>query len=98
MLDGFIGRATRQAWRVKPGPHDVSVAGLEGTGSAVDLGMAIGALNSGASSRMRNWGMRSAIMPTSSIRRGETKALAPHRWLCRGQVDPKTGRRVSWHG
>ena len=39
----------------QPIPHDVTVPGLEGTGPAIDLGMAMGALNSGASQWMWDW-------------------------------------------
>jgi hypothetical protein len=52
MLDGFFGRSTSQAWRVGasvPLPADTMRPGLEGTGPSIDLGMAFGALNSGAS-------------------------------------------------
>src|SRR5436309_704341 len=55
MLDGFFGRKTPQAWRVAPTqpiPEDVRRPGLEGTGPSIDLGMAFGAPNSGASEWM----------------------------------------------
>ena len=56
MLDRFFGRATAAAWRVSPDiPADVTTAGLEGTGPCIDLGMAMGALNSGASQWMWDW-------------------------------------------
>jgi malate synthase len=58
MLDGFFGRATDAAWRVAPSqpiPDDVTIPGLEGTGPAIDLGMAMGALNSSASQWMWDW-------------------------------------------
>ena len=56
MLDRFFGRATAAAWRVAPDiPADVTTAGLEGTGPCIDLGMAMGALNSGASQWMWDW-------------------------------------------
>jgi malate synthase len=56
MLDGFFGRATDIAWRIAPDiPDDVKIPGLEGTGPSIDLGMAMGALNSGASSWMWDW-------------------------------------------
>ena len=58
MLDGFFGRKTPQAWRVAPSqpiPADVTRPGLEGTGPSIDLGMAMGALNSGASQWMWDW-------------------------------------------
>ena len=55
MLDGFYGRRTPDAWRLNPTvpiPADTMRPGLEGTGPAIDLGMAFGALNSGASQWM----------------------------------------------
>jgi malate synthase len=58
MLDGFFGRSTPKAWRVAatvPIPSDVTRPGLEGTGPSIDLGMAFGALNSGASQWMWDW-------------------------------------------
>jgi malate synthase len=58
MLDGFFGRKTPQAWRLNssvPIPADTMKPGLEGTGPAIDLGMAMGALNTGAASWMWDW-------------------------------------------
>ncbi|HYS26933.1 MAG TPA: hypothetical protein VEP46_15080 [Vicinamibacterales bacterium] len=58
MLDGFFGRQTPKAWRVAssvPIPADTMKPGLEGTGPSIDLGMAFGALNSGASQWMWDW-------------------------------------------
>jgi len=58
MLDAFFERKTPKAWRVAQGqpiPKDVTTPGLEGTGPSIDLGMAMGALNSGASSWMWDW-------------------------------------------
>lgn len=58
MLDGFFGRTTADAWRLNPTvpiPPDTMRPGLEGTGPAIDLGMAFGALNSGASQWMWDW-------------------------------------------
>jgi len=58
MLDGFFGRQTPKAWRVGanvPLPKDTMNPGLEGTGPSIDLGMAFGALNSGASQWMWDW-------------------------------------------
>ena len=58
MLDAFFGRNTPKAWRVGatvPIPADVTRPGLEGTGPSIDLGMAFGALNSGASQWMWDW-------------------------------------------
>ncbi|MGH9161589.1 MAG: hypothetical protein ACRD2X_16605, partial [Vicinamibacteraceae bacterium] len=58
MLDAFMGRTTAAAWQVAPSqpiPDEVTRPGLEGTGPCIDLGMAMGALNSGASSWMWDW-------------------------------------------
>ena len=58
MLDGFFGRKTPHAWRLNasvPIPKDTMTPGLEGTGPAIDLGMAMGALNTGAASWMWDW-------------------------------------------
>ncbi len=58
MLDGFFGRQTPHAWRLNasvPIPKDTMTPGLEGTGPAIDLGMAMGALNTGAASWMWDW-------------------------------------------
>ncbi len=58
MLDGFFGRKTPIAWRLNPSvpiPADTMKPGLEGTGPAIDLGMAMGALNTGAASWMWDW-------------------------------------------
>jgi malate synthase len=58
MLDGFFGRGTADAWRTAPSvpiPADSMRPGLEGTGPAIDMGMAMGALNSGASQWMWDW-------------------------------------------
>jgi malate synthase len=58
MLDGFFGRKTPVAWRLNasvPIPADTMRPGLEGTGPAIDLAMAMGALNTGAASWMWDW-------------------------------------------
>ncbi|MCM3878804.1 MAG: hypothetical protein ND807_01735 [Vicinamibacterales bacterium] len=58
MLDGFFERKTPAAWRLNPSvpiPKDTMKPGLEGTGPAIDLGMAMGALNTGAASWMWDW-------------------------------------------
>ena len=58
MLDGFFGRKTSHSWRLNasvPIPKDTMTPGLEGTGPAIDLGMAMGALNTGAASWMWDW-------------------------------------------
>ena len=58
LLDGFFGRRTPEAWRLNPTvpiPADTMKPGLEGTGPAIDLGMAMSALNTGAASWMWDW-------------------------------------------
>jgi malate synthase len=58
LLDGFFGRATADAWRLNPTvpiPADTMRPGLEGTGPAIDVGMAMSALNTGAASWMWDW-------------------------------------------
>ncbi|MBI3047433.1 MAG: hypothetical protein HYY76_03895 [Acidobacteria bacterium] len=58
MLDGFFERRTADAWRTAasvPIPAETMRPGLEGTGPAIDMGMAMGALNSGASQWMWDW-------------------------------------------
>jgi malate synthase len=58
MLDRFFGRKTPAAWKLNPtvpAPADTLTPGLEGTGPAIDLGMAMGALNTGAASWMWDW-------------------------------------------
>jgi malate synthase len=58
MIDGFFGRKTPDAWQLNPTvpiPADTMRPGLEGTGPAIDLGMAMSALNTGAASWMWDW-------------------------------------------
>ena len=58
MLDWFFGRSTPIAWRLNPTvpiPSETTTPGLEGTGPSIDLGMAMGALNTGAASWMWDW-------------------------------------------
>jgi malate synthase len=58
MVDGFFGRKTPHTWGLNPSvpiPKDTMTPGLEGTGPAIDLGMAMGALNTGAASWMWDW-------------------------------------------
>ena len=58
LLDGFFSRHTPAAWKLSssvPIPADTVRPGLEGTGPAIDLGMAMGALNTGAASWMWDW-------------------------------------------
>jgi malate synthase len=58
LLDCFFGRQTPDAWCLNPTvpiPADTMRPGLEGTGPAIDLGMAMSALNTGAASWMWDW-------------------------------------------
>ena len=58
MLDHFFNHRTPIAWRLNPTvpiPPDTTTPGLEGTGPSIDLGMAMGALNSGAAQWMWDW-------------------------------------------
>jgi len=58
MIDGFFGRETSEAWQVASTvevPDEVLNPGLEGTGPCIDLGMAMAAINTGASSWMWDW-------------------------------------------
>jgi malate synthase len=58
LLDGFFGRRTARAWQLSssvPIPTETMRPGLEGTGPAIDLGMAMSALNTGAASWMWDW-------------------------------------------
>jgi malate synthase len=58
LLDCFFRRQTPDAWCLNPTvpiPADTMRPGLEGTGPAIDLGMAMSALNTGAASWMWDW-------------------------------------------
>lgn len=61
MLDNLFGRATPSRWKLNakiPAPAEAKRPGLQGTGPADDLGMAMGAINagrSGAVSWMWDW-------------------------------------------
>jgi malate synthase len=58
LVDGFFNRKTPHAWRVGATvaiPAETTRPGLEGTGPCIDLGMAMGAINAGASSWMWDW-------------------------------------------
>ncbi|MEO8482932.1 MAG: hypothetical protein ABI634_12030 [Acidobacteriota bacterium] len=58
MIDGFFGREGPDAWQVASAvevPDEVLNPGLEGTGPCIDLGMAMAAINTGASSWMWDW-------------------------------------------
>ncbi len=58
MLDGFFGRATPDAWRLNPTvpiPADTMRPGLEGTGPAIDLGMAMARSTAARRQWMWDW-------------------------------------------
>jgi malate synthase len=84
MLDGFFGRATPVAWRLNPSvpiPPDTMTPGLEGTGPAIDLGMAMGALNTGAASWMWDWEDAGGDFKDQLYQAWENlRDLLAHRW------------------
>ena len=95
--DGFFGRATADAWRVSatvPIPADTMTPGLEGTGPAIDLGMAMGALNSGASQWMWDWEDAGGDYKDQLYRGWQNLAdILAHKWDGKPFVHPtKKGR------
>ena len=84
MLDAFLGRATPEAWKVGasvPIPADTMRPGLEGTGPCIDMGMAMGALNSGASSWMWDWEDAGGDYADQLYRAwSNVKAILAHEW------------------
>jgi malate synthase len=92
MLDGFFGRATPQAWRLNPSvpiPKDTMRPGLEGTGPAIDLGMAMGALNTGAASWMWDWEDAGGDYKDQLYQAWENlRDLLAHQWVGRPFVHP----------
>ena len=84
MLDGFFGRKTPAAWRLNasvPIPKDTMKPGLEGTGPAIDLGMAMGALNTGAASWMWDWEDAGADYKDQLYQAWENlRDLLAHKW------------------
>ncbi len=84
MLDGFFGRRTPSAWRLNehvPIPADTTKPGLEGTGPAIDLGMAMGALNTGAASWMWDWEDAGGDFKDQLYQAWENlRDLLAHRW------------------
>ena len=100
MLDGFFGRATPDAWKLNPTvpiPPDTMRPGLEGTGPAIALGMAMGALNTGAASWMWDWEDAGGDYKDQLYRAWQNLAdLLAHKWDGRPYVHPsKTSRTYS---
>ena len=96
LLDGFFGRGTADAWRVNstvPIPADTMTPGLEGTGPAIDLGMAMGALNSGASQWMWDWEDAGGDYKDQLYRGWQNLAdILAHKWDGKPFVHPTKGR------
>jgi malate synthase len=96
MFDGFWGRSTPRAWRIAPGrpiPPEVTTPGLEGTGPAIDLGMAMGALNSGAASWMWDWEDAGGDYKDQLYQAWRNlKQLLAHEWDGRPYHHPTKGR------
>jgi malate synthase len=92
MIDGFFGRKTRQAWRLNPTvpiPKDTMKPGLEGTGPAIDLGMAMGALNTGAASWMWDWEDAGGDYKDQLYQAWENlRDLLAHKWDSKPYVHP----------
>jgi len=92
MLDGFFGRQTPQAWRLNPTvpiPKDTMRPGLEGTGPAIDLGMAMGALNTGAASWMWDWEDAGGDYKDQLYQAWENlRDLLAHKWVGKPYVHP----------
>ena len=96
LLDGFFSRDTADAWRLNstvPIPADTMRPGLEGTGPAIDLGMAMGALNSGASQWMWDWEDAGGDYKDQLYRAWQNLAdILAHRWDGKPFVHPTKGR------
>jgi malate synthase len=96
MLDAFFGRKTPKAWRVGatvPIPADVTRPGLEGTGPSIDLGMAFGALNSGASQWMWDWEDAGGDYKAQLYEAWTNlKAILAHQWDGKPYEHPKKKR------
>jgi len=92
MLDGFFGRKTPAAWRLNatvPIPPDTMRPGLEGTGPAIDLGMAMGALNTGAASWMWDWEDAGGDYKDQLYQAWENlRDLLAHKWVGKPFVHP----------
>ena len=96
MLDAFFGRKTPKVWRVGatvPIPEDVTTPGLEGTGPSIDLGMAFGALNSGASQWMWDWEDAGGDYKAQLYEAWTNlKAILAHQWDGKPYEHPKKKR------
>ena len=92
MFDEFLGRKTPQAWRLNPSvpiPKDTMRPGLEGTGPAIDLGMAMGALNTGAASWMWDWEDAGGDYKDQLYQAWENlRDLLAHKWVGKAFVHP----------
>ena len=92
MLDSFFGRKTPQAWRLNPSvpiPKDTMRPGLEGTGPAIDVGMAMGALNTGAASWMWDWEDAGGDYKDQLYQAWENlRDLLAHQWVGKPFVHP----------
>ena len=97
MLDGFFGRRTAEAWRLNPtvpSPADAMRPGLEGTGPAIDLGMAMSALNTGAASWMWDWEDAGGDYKDQLYRAWQNLAdLLAHKWDGKPFVHPTKKNR-----
>ncbi len=96
LLDGFFARDTADAWRLNatvPAPADTTRPGLEGTGPAIDLGMAFGALNSGASQWMWDWEDAGGDYKDQLYRGWQNLAeILAHKWVGKPYEHPTKGR------
>ena len=96
LLDGFFRRPTPEAWRLNPTvpiPPDTMRPGLEGTGPAIDLGMAMGALNTRAASWMWDWEDAGGDYKDQLYRAWQNLAdILAHKWDGRPFVHPTKGR------
>ena len=88
-----------EAWRVasgRPIPADVQTPGLEGTGPSIDLGMAMGALNSGASSWMWDWEDAGGDYRDQLYQAWRNlKQILAHEWVGRPFVHPRKDAQIA---
>jgi len=96
LFDGFFKRRTPEAWQLNPTvsiPLDAMKPGLEGTGPAIDLGMAMSALNSGAASWMWDWEDAGGDYKDQLYRAWQNLAdILAHRWDGKPFVHPIKSR------